>query len=113
MSFPRRGEIFWGPGKEKIRPLLVISNDQGNRYSSNVVVIPGTTKNIDTVYPVEVLVHGEGLPKLTKFQADSIFTIYRGHSKQPHFLKFFKNLLQCRVSVTPIHKISANETYPW
>jgi len=77
MSFPRRGEIFWGPGKEKIRPLLVISNDQGNRYSSNVVVIPGTTKNIDTVYPVEVLVHGEGLPKLTKFQADSIFTIYK------------------------------------
>ncbi len=77
MSFPRRGEIFWGPGKKKIRPLLVVSNDQGNRYSSNVVVIPGTTKNFDTIYPVEVLAHAEGLPKFTKFQADSIFTIYK------------------------------------
>ncbi|PKM99145.1 MAG: hypothetical protein CVU78_07830 [Elusimicrobia bacterium HGW-Elusimicrobia-2] len=43
----------------------------------NVVVISGTTKNIDAVYPVEVLFHGEGLPKFTKFQADSIFTIYK------------------------------------
>ncbi|MEA2081118.1 MAG: type II toxin-antitoxin system PemK/MazF family toxin [Elusimicrobiota bacterium] len=77
MSFPRRGEIFRGPGKKKIRPLLVVSNDQGNRYSADVVVIPGTTKNIDTIYPVEILVCGEGLPKFTKFQADSIFTIYK------------------------------------
>jgi len=44
MSFPRRGEVFWGPGKKKIRPLLVVSNDQGNRYSNDVVVIPGTTQ---------------------------------------------------------------------
>lgn len=77
MTFPHRGEIFWGPGKKKIRPLLVISNDQGNRYSSNVVVIPGTTKKIETVYPVEILVRGCGLPKPTKFQADSIFTILK------------------------------------
>ncbi|MBA7574401.1 hypothetical protein ES708_16207 [subsurface metagenome] len=44
MSFPRRGEVFRGPGKKKIRPLLVVSNDQGNRYSDDVVVIPGTTQ---------------------------------------------------------------------
>jgi len=74
MSFPRRGEVFWGPGKKKIRPLLVVSNDQGNRYSSDVVVIPGTTKKTDIVYPVEVLVT-EGFSMPTKFQADSIFTI--------------------------------------
>ena len=74
MSFPRRGEVFWGPGKKKIRPLLVVSNDQGNRYSNDVVVIPGTTKKTGTVYPVEVLVT-KGFSMPTKFQADSIFTI--------------------------------------
>ena len=74
MSFPHRGEVFWGPGKKKIRPLLIVSNDQGNRYGCDVVVIPGTTKKIDTIYPVEVLVE-KGLSQHTKFQADSIFTI--------------------------------------
>ena len=74
MSFPRRGEVFWGPGKKKIRLLLVVSNDQGNRYSNDVVVIPGTTKKTDTVYPIEVLVT-KGFSMPTKFQADSIFTI--------------------------------------
>jgi len=74
MSFPRRGEVFWCPGKKKIRLLLVVSNDQGNRYSDDVVVIPGTTQKTDMVYPVEVLVT-EGFSKPTKFQADSIFTI--------------------------------------
>lgn len=39
-----------------------------------MVVISGTTKNIETVYLVEVLVN-RGLSKPTKFQADSIFTI--------------------------------------
>ena len=74
MSFPRRGEVFWDPGKKKIRPLLVVSNDQGNLYSNDVVVIPGTTQKTDIVYPVEVLVK-KGFSIPTKFQADSIFTI--------------------------------------
>ena len=74
MSFPRRGEIFRGPGKNKIHPLLVVSNDQGNHYSNDVVVIPGTTQKRDIVYPVEILVT-EGFSEPTKFQADSIFTI--------------------------------------
>ena len=74
MSYPKRGEVYWGPGKKKIRPLLIVSNNLGNQYSSDVVVIPGTTKNIDTVYPVEILVK-KGFTEPTKFQADSIFTI--------------------------------------
>jgi mRNA-degrading endonuclease toxin of MazEF toxin-antitoxin module len=74
MTFPKRGEIYWGPGKKKVRPFLVVSNNLGNQYSSDVVVIPGTTRNTDTVYPIEVLVK-KGFSKPTKFQADSIFTI--------------------------------------
>ena len=74
MSSPKRGEVYWEPGKKKIRPLLIVSNDLGNQYSSDVVVIPGTTQNTDTVYPIEVLVK-KGFSKPTKFQADSIFTI--------------------------------------
>lgn len=74
MNFPKRGEVYWGPDKKKIRPLLVVSNNLGNQYSNDVVVIPGTTKNTDAVYPIEVLVQ-QGFSKPTKFQADSIFTI--------------------------------------
>ena len=74
MSFPKRGEVYWGPGKKKTRPLLIVSNNLGNQYSSDVVVIPGTTQNTDFVYPVEVLVRKD-FSKPTKFQADSIFTI--------------------------------------
>jgi mRNA interferase MazF len=74
MNFPKRGEAYWGPGKKKIRPLLIVSNNLGNQYSNDVVVIPGTTQNTSTVYPIEVLVE-KGFSKPTKFQADSIFTI--------------------------------------
>ena len=74
MSFPHRGDVFWGPAKKKVRPLLVVSNDLGNRYSRDVVVIAGTTQNTDYVYPVEVIISA-GFDKPTKFQADSIFTI--------------------------------------
>lgn len=74
MSFPKRGEVYWGLGKKKIRPLLVVSNNLGNQYSGDVVVISGTTQNTNTVYPIEVLVK-EGFSKPIKFQADSIFTI--------------------------------------
>jgi len=74
MSSPKRGEVYWEPGKKKIRPLLIVSNDLGNQYSSDVVVIPGTTQNTDTVYPIEVLVK-KGFSRPNKFQADSIFTI--------------------------------------
>ena len=52
----------------------MVSNDQGNRYSNEVMVIPGTTQKTDIVYPIEVLVT-KGFSKPTKFQADSIFTI--------------------------------------
>jgi len=71
MSFPRRGEVFWGPGKKKIRPLLVVSNDQGNRYSNDVVVIPGTTQKKDVIYPVEILVT-EGFSNHTNISQSTI-----------------------------------------
>jgi mRNA interferase MazF len=67
MNFPKRGEIYWGPGKKKTRPLLVVSNNLGNQYSSDVVVIPGTTQNTDSVYPVEVLVR-KGFLNLQNFR---------------------------------------------
>lgn len=75
MRYPRRGEIYWGPGQTKTRPLLVISNDTGNRYSEEVIVIAGTGQKLDKIYPVEVKVEGYGLEKPTKFTASKIFTI--------------------------------------
>lgn len=74
MVYPKRGEIYWGPGKNKIMPLIIISNDIGNQYSEDVIVMAGTSKGIDRIYPVEVLI-SSGLNKPTKFQADAIFTI--------------------------------------
>lgn len=74
MTYPKRGEVYWGPGKKKIRPLVIISNDVGNQYSEDVIVMAGTSKGIGKVYPIEVLIT-KGLKKPTKFQADAIFTI--------------------------------------
>ncbi len=108
MNFPHRGDVFWGPGKKKIRPLLVVSNDQGNRYSSDVVVISGTTKNVGTVYPVEVLVTG-GLSKPTKFQADSIFTIEKEElgekitSVSSDIMREINRALQLELNTTNVH----------
>ncbi|WNE40082.1 MAG: hypothetical protein GBAus27B_000149 [Mycoplasmataceae bacterium] len=56
----QRGEIYWANleptfGKEvgKIRPVLIISNNQQNLYSPIVVVLP-ITSSVDKIYSWEI-----------------------------------------------------------
>ena len=50
MSYPRRGDLYWvnldpvvGTEIAKTRPVVIISNDIGNEFSSRVIVAPLTT----------------------------------------------------------------------
>jgi mRNA interferase MazF len=70
----KRGGIFLAAldpvmGKEiaKTRPVIVVSNDIGNKYSGTVTIIPITSKNLTKIYPFEIF-----LPKkITQLKKDS------------------------------------------
>lgn len=79
----KRGDIFYadlnptiGSEINKMRPVLIVSNDANNRAASTITVLP-ITSNVSRVYPFEVLLLPEqsGLPKHSKAQAQQIRTI--------------------------------------
>ena len=79
----RRGEVYFanlnptiGAEVQKIRPVLVISNDDNNKKAATVTVAP-ITSNAIRVYPFEVLlpIQDSGLGKLSKLQCHQIRTI--------------------------------------
>ena len=60
MNYPLRGEIYWidldptiGSEIKKTRPALIISNDQGNKFSNLVIVAP-ITSSTARVYDFQV-----------------------------------------------------------
>ena len=61
----------------KTRPVVVVSNEKNNEFSSTVTILPITSKNIQKTYPFEVfLSKGTGdLPKNSKAKADQIRTL--------------------------------------
>jgi mRNA interferase MazF len=82
----KRGDIFLAGldpviGKEiaKTRPVVVVSNDLNNQYSSTVTVLPVTSKNLEKIYPFEVFIPQgrSNLPKDSKVKADQIRTLDR------------------------------------
>ena len=66
-------------GKEisKTRPVLIVSNDKNNEFSGTATILPITSKNLQKIYPFEVLLSkGTGkLPKTSKVKADQIRTL--------------------------------------
>ena len=59
---PHRGEVWWvnfdpsiGSEVEKVRPAIVVSNDQSNKHLERIQVVP-LTSNTERVYPGESLV---------------------------------------------------------
>jgi mRNA interferase MazF len=79
----RRGEIYYadlnptvGSEINKLRPVLVVSNNANNRAASTVTVLP-ITSNITRVFAFEIaLAKSEsGLSKDSKAQAQQIRTI--------------------------------------
>ncbi len=82
----KRGDVFLAGldpaiGNEiaKTRPVVVVSNDVNNLYSSTVTVLTVTSKNLEKIYPFEVFIpQGKGnLPKDSKVKADQIRTLDR------------------------------------
>lgn len=79
----KRGEIYWanldltiGTEIKKTRPVLIVSNDQNNQFSSTVTILPITT-NTEKIYPFEVFLKKEmgGIPQDCKVKAEQIRTI--------------------------------------
>jgi mRNA interferase MazF len=83
VDYPKKGEIFLanldpsiGSEISKSRPVLIVSNDINNQYSSTVTILP-ITSNSGKIYPFEVLVTSEerGLRQDSKIKANQIRTI--------------------------------------
>ncbi len=79
----KRGEIYWvdwnpGRGSEQsgLRPVLVIQNDIGNKYSPTIIVAALTTA-VEKPYPflVKVTAKESGLPKDSTVNLAVILTI--------------------------------------
>ena len=64
-------------GTYRKRPVLVVSNDTGNSFSSTATILPIVSDSLEKVYPFEVgLQKGAGnLPKDSKAKADQIQTL--------------------------------------
>lgn len=75
----QRGEVWWidlnpsiGGETQKVRPVIIVSNDASNKMMNRVQVVP-TTSNTSKCYPCEAYVEIEG--KLSKAMADQIATV--------------------------------------
>jgi len=80
----KRGEIYLAAldpvvGRElsKTPPVVVVSNDQNNKFSRTVTILPLTSKKPQSVYPFEVFLSkgSANLPKDSKVKADQIRTL--------------------------------------
>jgi mRNA interferase MazF len=79
----KRGEIYWsdlnpsrGSEISKVRPVLIVSNNISNKYSSTITILPITSKT-ERIYPYEIqLEEKEGsLSSESKVKANQIRTI--------------------------------------
>src|SRR5437868_8604045 len=79
----KRGDIYFadlnptvGDEIQKIRPVLIVSNNANNKFANTLTVIP-ITSNVNKVYPFEVLLNNNefGLKKTSKAQCHQIRTI--------------------------------------
>ena len=80
----KRGSIYVAAldpviGKEisKTRPVVVVSHDINNQYSGTVTIVPITSKNLQKIYPFEVLLAKgtENLTKSSKIKCNQIRTL--------------------------------------
>ncbi len=80
----KRGEIWLvnldptvGYEIKKSRPSIIIQNDVGNEYSPITIIAPVTSKNLENIYPIEVLLlrKNSGLEKNSKILLNQIRAI--------------------------------------
>lgn len=79
----KRGDIYFadlspsiGSETNKKRPVLIVSNDANNKFSTTITIIP-ITSNVTKVYPFEVFLAAKlsSLKKDSKAQCHQIRTI--------------------------------------
>ncbi len=82
----KRGDIYIavldpviGHEISKTRPVIVVSNNNNNRYAGTITILPITSQNLEKNYPFEVLLSKRtgNLPKDSKVKADQIRTLDR------------------------------------
>jgi mRNA interferase MazF len=88
--FIKRGQVYFadlgdGMGSEMsgIRPVIIIQNNMGNKYSSTVTVVPVTSRYKDSNQPTHFLVEAgtANLNKDSVILAESIKTIAKERLK--------------------------------
>lgn len=76
-EYPRRGEIYWAP-LEKVRPVVIVSADTGNKFSNAVVVAALTTQTPKKRYPMNVhLPAGEPLEDASVILCRNLYTFLK------------------------------------
>ena len=87
MAEVKRGDIWLvnldpaiGHEIKKSRPAVIIQNDLGNKYSPITIIAPITSKNIEKIYPIEVILDrkNSGLEKISKVLLNQIRAIDKG-----------------------------------
>ena len=87
----KRGEIYYADlspvvGSEQggIRPVLILQNDVGNRYSPTIIVAASTSKIDKAKLPTHIEIEGErhGLPKDSVILLEQIRTIDKRRLKE-------------------------------
>ncbi len=97
----KRGEIYWaqldptqGAEMKKLRPVLIISNNIANRFSSLITILP-ITSNTEKVHPFEVFIPaGEGREKNSKVCCQQIRTISKERLQKERLSQISKTQLQ-------------------
>ena len=88
----KRGDIFLagldpviGHEIAKTRPVIIVSNNIGNKYSGTITIIPVTSKNLIKIYPFEIYLPSKitRLNKNSKGKADQIRTLDKARLIKP------------------------------
>lgn len=85
----RRGELYYaylepviGSEQGGERPVVILQNNRGNRYSPTVIVAPLTTKLVKRTLPVHVKVTAAGLRSTSLILLEQIRTIDKQRLRQ-------------------------------
>ncbi len=78
----KRGEIYsadfgagFGSEQGGIRPILILQNDKGNKYSPTTIVAAITSKKTKTALPTHVKINADGLKTESTVLLEQIRTI--------------------------------------
>lgn len=89
MAEIKRGQIYYADlspvkGSEQggLRPVLIIQNDIGNRYSPTVIAAIITSRHTKAKLPTHIWLNAEcGLPKESMVECEQVRTIDKGRLK--------------------------------